>query len=115
MRDKEKKRAAWRKWYHAHKADTDKKIYFSRSQRKANARSWLEEYKKTLSCEHCSINNPIVLDFHHKDPDGKDFAIGDFVNATQSIDRLKKEISKCKVLCSNCHRIEHHKLRRDVA
>jgi hypothetical protein len=115
MRNLEDKRAAWRKWYHLHKKDQDKKIYFNRSKRKAVAKVWLEEYKKTIFCESCGESDPCCLDFHHKDPKEKDFALGDAIKTTQSIDRLKKEIAKCNILCANCHRKEHNKLKRDVA
>lgn len=109
--DKEKKRAAWRLWYHKHKHDQNKKEYFRRTTRRNKAREWLNKYKATLKCNHCQIDNPIVLDFHHRNSKTKEFDIGEFQRHTQSILRLQKEIDKCDVLCSNCHRIEEHRIK----
>lgn len=111
-RDKEKQRANWRRWYRLHKTDQDKKVYFNRSKRKQTAKAWITEYKKTLECKNCGNDNPVVLDFHHRDPSTKEFEISTALRRTQSIDRLKKEIEKCDVLCANCHRIEHDKIKR---
>ena len=41
------------------------------------------------------------LDFHHIDPTEKDFAISTFKN--KKIDKLKEELDKCILVCSNCH------------
>ena len=62
------------------------------------------EYKSQFSCIACPESDPICLDFHHLDPSEKEF------NLTQSSfswNRLKKEIEKCIVICSNCHRKLH--------
>lgn len=107
MRDKVKQRAAWRKWYHAHKDDQNKKEYFRRDIRRTKVRKWLKELKMTLKCSRCGFDNPAALDFHHKDPKVKDFTIGGAINQTLSIPRIKREIDKCEILCANCHRIEH--------
>lgn len=66
---------------------------------------WLQEYKKTLQCSKCNLSNYKVLEFHHPN-DNKENNIGKSISM-HSIDKVKKEISKCIVLCANCHR-EHH-------
>ena len=40
----------------------------------------------------------------------KDFNIGQFI--TCSWDKVKKELDKCLMLCANCHRIEHDRIKR---
>jgi len=67
----------------------------------------LIEYKGG-ECEICRYNKeiPAAYDFHHLDPEQKDFNIG-FKGRTYSIDRMKKEVDKCKLLCANCHREIH--------
>lgn len=48
---------------------------------------------------------PCCYDFHHLDPSKKEL---NPANAVQySKERYLKEISKCIMLCSNCHRIRH--------
>jgi DNA invertase Pin-like site-specific DNA recombinase len=64
----------------------------------------LIEYKGG-ECEKCGYNKCInALSFHHKDPNEKDFSIS---GKSYSFDRMKKEVDKCILVCSNCH-IEIH-------
>lgn len=57
-------------------------------------------------CAECGvIDDPIVYDCHHLDPTKKDFSFGK-VNLV--FEKLKSELEKCILLCSNCHR-KHHK------
>lgn len=64
------------------------------------------EYKGG-KCEHCGYNKCIqALDFHHLDPTEKDFAIGN-KGQTRSWGRIKQELDKCILVCSNCHREIH--------
>lgn len=60
---------------------------------------------KKDGCVFCGENHPAVLDFHHinKNSKYKDIAKMRENPPTQ----LKKEIKKCIVLCSNCHRKLH--------
>jgi hypothetical protein len=65
------------------------------------------EYKGG-KCKNCGYNKCIqALDFHHRDPQEKDFNLGG--KHCYSWKRLKKELDKCDLLCSNCHREEHAK------
>jgi hypothetical protein len=68
---------------------------------------WLMEYKSHLKCELCPESHPATLDFHHKNPKEKDVNIARLVSDRKSIDYIKSEIDKCRVLCSNCHRKLH--------
>lgn len=69
--------------------------------------SWVREYKKGLCCERCGFSDYRALEFHHRNPTEKEFHIGDFAIHGGSIEKIKREIEKCNVLCANCHRIEH--------
>ena len=57
-------------------------------------------------CSRCGYNKCVAaLDFHHVHPNKKEKKIMDF----GSFDELcKKELNKCIILCSNCHREHHH-------
>ena len=68
-----------------------------------------EDYKKNLKCEKCSENHIATLDFHHKNKEDKEDQIPYLVRGGYSIERIKREINKCQVLCANCHRKEHHR------
>lgn len=62
-------------------------------------------------CSYCGYNKCITaLEFHHQDPLQKDFSIS---GSSYSIERMKQEVDKCILLCSNCHREEHEKLRKN--
>jgi len=61
-------------------------------------------------CCLCGYDTCIdALEFHHKDPSSKDFSIAKARN--RSLERILIEVSKCVLLCSNCHREVHASLR----
>ena len=47
-----------------------------------------------------------ALEFHHKNPNEKDFGISNSRHRTFD-DKIKAELDKCVLLCSNCHREVH--------
>ena len=64
------------------------------------------EYKGG-SCKHCGYNRYLgTLEFHHLDPTQKDFSLA-HARLTTFGDKVKKELDKCILLCSNCHREQH--------
>ena len=72
---------------------------------------WIADYKKENKCSKCGIVDCRVLEFHHLENKNKEFDIGFAINGHYGINRIKKEIEKCIILCSNCHRILHHEER----
>ena len=57
-------------------------------------------------CYNCDVVGvPAIYDFHHKNPQEKNFSWG--AKRTSNWDNLKKELDKCILLCSNCHRELH--------
>jgi len=59
-------------------------------------------------CSKCKQQfDPCVYDFHHVNPIEKEFNIGE--NMLVSEIRFYSEVSKCILLCANCHRLEHKK------
>ena len=64
------------------------------------------------SCSMCGYNKSLVaLDFHHTDPSIKD---KNFKTMRHwSWERIENELSSCVLLCANCHREEHEKLRKE--
>jgi len=77
---------------------------------KRNRKIELVKYKGG-KCEKCGYDKCIeALEFHHKDPSQKDFNIS---SHSYSSKRMKDEADKCLLLCSNCHREEHVRLKLD--
>jgi len=61
-------------------------------------------------CIVCGYNKYYgALEFHHIDPSKKDFAISDLRKRSFD-DDVKRELDKCNLLCSNCHKEIHAKL-----
>jgi len=64
-------------------------------------------------CERCGFNaHPAALQFHHKTPQEKSFNITSkemIASRKYPWEIIEKEISKCELLCANCHFIEESK------
>jgi hypothetical protein len=74
------------------------------ARRRKSLRDQAIEYKGG-KCNICGYNRcASAFDFHHLDPQEKDFTISAHMT---SWDRIKKEIDKCVLLCANCHREVH--------
>jgi hypothetical protein len=71
---------------------------------------FVKEYKENNPCCKCDEKRWYVLDFHHLDPNTKNFDLGD--KSKFSLKKVKKEIEKCILLCRNCHS-EFHFLERE--
>lgn len=57
-------------------------------------------------CADCGKSyHQACFDFHHLDPTKKDKEVGSLMSA--SWENVKKELDKCVLLCSNCHRVRH--------
>lgn len=68
----------------------------------------LKELNKPLECENCGYNKNIAaLCFHHIKPEEKEFSLSE-LSKTANIEIMKNEISKCSLLCHNCHMEEHY-------
>lgn len=87
-------------------------------ERQAAARKkWMEtfiDYKKTLSCMDCGLQDFRVLQFHHRDPadvhklsSGKRVKIATWVQ-TGNVTKWKEYVKQCDVLCANCHVLRHY-------
>lgn len=73
--------------------------------RKRRNREFVREYKQAHPCVRCGESEPVCLDFHHLDPSLK-FGLLTWM-ANHGLEKIKDEISKCEILCANCHRKEH--------
>lgn len=59
-----------------------------------------------MKCVNCGYDTCVsAIEFHHIDPTSKEFNIGS--KRVANVDLIKSEITKCVILCANCHR-EHH-------
>ncbi|MBA7550907.1 hypothetical protein ES705_43437 [subsurface metagenome] len=62
-------------------------------------KQYISLYKRARGCKFCGYNKCVsALDFHHIG-EGKEVSISN----CSSLEKIKKEITKCVVLCKNCH------------
>lgn len=66
---------------------------------------------KGNKCSICGLEyngkNGAIFDFHHINPEEKDFNITSYLRHYNKIpERIYREVEKCILLCSNCHRLE---------
>ena len=100
----EKKRKDTRKY-----ADRAEYIKQSVAKRRKATRMRAIEYKGGR-CSRCGYDRCFdALEFHHVDR-RKDFGISE-EGLTRSWERIKNEIEKCILICANCHREEHARIR----
>lgn len=75
----------------------------------------MHDFKSERGCAHCGERDPIVLQFHHRDPGSKHRRLVDIQHSrgnwvSLSYEALYAEMEKCEVLCANCHlRVEYEK------
>lgn len=121
LRNREKKCRATKEWRAARSPEErEKDLAYKRKYDKEHAQEiatrnreymekrkiWLLDYKKTHPCGECGESHPACIDFHHRNPEDKKFSISDNGKG-KSLETLKKEIAKCRILCTNCHRKFH--------
>lgn len=74
--------------------------------RRLDARTYVFNYLKKNPCIDCGESNILALEFDHTH--SKKFDIGTALLSNTSLDLLQKEMKKCVVRCSTCHRIKTH-------
>ena len=108
--NRDKMRAYRRKYYHDNKETEKARI----TKRKQELQKWFHEYKKTLRCEECGESHVGCLDFHHKDRSEKEICLSGVIQQGWCKERIMKEVEKCIVLCSNCHRKLHYEEKSQI-
>lgn len=79
------------------------------TEKKRQCKSLAVKYKNDI-CMDCKQKFPdCVFDFHHRDPTQKDYLISSR-SLIKLSDTIIKELDKCDLLCSNCHRIRHSEI-----
>jgi len=86
--------------------DKDQRNTYQRRRRDARKKQLIEAFGN--KCDDCGGSFPdCCYDFHHRDPSTKGFEIAPGLD--RNWDVIQEEVSKCVMLCSNCHRIRHYK------
>jgi hypothetical protein len=92
-----------------------KKGYRTKLCNSCSIRTWRKRRKLKCieymggSCEKCGYDkSPAALEFHHRDPNTKDFGMSEGEN--RSWDKTMVELDKCIMVCANCHREIHEEI-----
>lgn len=84
------------------------KVQKDKTRRRENlgrSREWLRKIKNN-PCLDCGRSfHFFVMDFDHTDPKTKKFDVGTAASQGLSTRALQEEVSKCDLVCSNCHRM----------
>ena len=76
---------------------------------------WKNRKKKYVQllggeCEMCHTkltnSNASIFDFHHMNPEDKEYSWSKL--RLMSDIKIRTELAKCQLLCSNCHRLIHY-------
>jgi hypothetical protein len=87
------------------KKTPEKQRQYSRAAKK-RSKMRIAEYFGGCCCAYCGLkDDPCIYDCHHLDPSTKEFGIG--MARGKSWEEITKELDKCVLLCSNCHRKVH--------
>jgi hypothetical protein len=96
------------KRYYAENREHHKRVILERNTEARKAKQeFIAQFKAGKKCYYCPEDTACCLDFHHLDPSTKEFNISQMLHDGCSFKRLLKEIGKCLLLCSNCHRKLH--------
>lgn len=74
-----------------------------------SVKEWLCELKASTPCADCGKCFPYyVMDFDHISDD-KAIEISKMYGRVTSWSAIRREIAKCEIVCSNCHRMRTHR------
>ncbi len=87
-----------------------KKCAIDAVQKRRNALKEMAVEYKGGKCQCCGYDKCLgALEFHHLDPEQKDFGIA-AKGYTRSWEKVKTELDKCILVCSNCHKEIHSQI-----
>src|SRR5947209_3526496 len=90
------------------------KVYQRGRPRVLAARRIVREAKKGRSCADCGLHYPhFVMDFDHRPGEGKRAGINVLVKRGTKAETLLDELSRCDLVCANCHRIRTYQRRQN--
>jgi hypothetical protein len=104
---KECKRKIDKESYSNNKNNRQEKIRERAIVNRDKLKNYINELKQNSKCSKCGDKRWYVLDFHHLNDSDKEYNISYLVKQGAN-KKIKEELKKCVILCSNCHRELHH-------
>lgn len=109
FRDKNKQKDYQKKyqseWYIRNKNLVKQRAKVSNKRARDRNRAYVRNLKESTRCKDCNHKFHFsVMEFDHIGNDKND-CIARLANSPCSLDSIKEEISKCELVCANCHRL----------
>lgn len=97
-----------KRWRSKNKVKNARMTYEDKARRIKRRAGLLTTIKERYGCAVCGYNRcGFAIDVHHIDTATKEATVAELINKNVGRERIVEEITKCILLCSNCHR-EHH-------
>lgn len=92
--------------YYKEKGEEHKKNVVERNKKNRKVlQDYILMHFKSNFCKDCENSDVRVLEFDHLPEFKKSKDISRMISDSVSINTLQKEMDKCEVVCSNCHKI----------
>ena len=92
-------------WYYQNKDAHIENVMLHKRESRVLARQYVWDYLLAHPCVECGESDPVVLEFDHIR--GKVADVSRLVANGATVQRIQKEIDRCQILCSNCHRRDY--------
>lgn len=104
-KDPARQKAAQQAHYEANKAKYLERSKQSKARNVAQKESYVQDVLCTTACQDCGENDPVVLEFDHRDGRETKNASSPLrlAHYGASWEKIKQEIALCDVVCANCH------------
>jgi len=115
-KDKEKQKEYLRAYQKNHRKDPAyRKEELQRIKlKKKRLKEWVNQIKLLIGgCERCGERDIACLDFHHTNESEKLYEISRLLSDCAPKEKILAEMSKCELICCNCHR-KHHRDNRNI-
>lgn len=91
--------------------ENNKESYLKRAKdNRTSVIEYIQKVKNASTCK-CGEDNSATLVFHHKNKEDKLFEISAHRKLGRGLKKVKEEIRKCTIMCSNCHLKLHYEER----
>ncbi len=103
-----------KQWTESHKEDYEEKYKMYRKKQKQRRRIGIANIKRALTCAQCGTTGPQeIFDMAHYNRETKKRTRDGLTVKSQNLGvaAWKRELEKCRFLCSFCHQLETHSQR----
>jgi hypothetical protein len=102
-------------WYQLNKVEHNRRVVKATQAHRRKVAALIRE-SKNYPCADCGTKYPsYVMDLDHTNPQNKLYNVGQMVGGRHPLTRVSEEISKCAVVCANCHRERTHQRKVRMA